>query len=71
MTCVARIRRDDADGAMQVFAVVPTSEGLDPGLSIRLGGKALVRPFWAVFEGPEQGFREWVVIVDLGGTYLV
>lgn len=54
MTCVARIRRDEADGAVQVFTIVPTSEGLDPGLSIRLGGKALGRPVRAVFAGSEQ-----------------
>ena len=54
MACVARIRRDEADSTVQVFAVVPTSEGFDPGLSIRLSGKALGRPFRAVFAGSEQ-----------------
>jgi hypothetical protein len=54
MTCVARIRRDEADGAVQVFTIVPTSEGLDPGLSIRLGGKALGRLFRTVFACSEQ-----------------
>ena len=54
VACVARIRRDEADGAVQVFAVVPTSEALDSGLSICLGGEALGRPFRAVFAGSEQ-----------------
>ena len=45
MPRVARIRRDEADSTVQVFAVVPASEVFDPGLSIRLGGKTLGRPF--------------------------
>ena len=58
MTCVARIWRDEADGAVQVFTIVPTSEGLDPGLSIGLGGKALGRPFRTVLACSEQRLGE-------------
>ena len=56
MACVARIRRNEADGAVLVFTVVPTREALDPSLSISLGSEALGRPIWAVFTGSEQGF---------------
>ena len=68
---MARVGRDEADRAVQVFVVVPIGEGFHPSLRIGFAGKTFAWPVWAVFEGPEQGFREWVVIVDLGGTYLV
>ena len=68
MTSVPRIRRDEADGAVQVFAVVPMCEGFHPRLSIGLFRKTLGRPFWPVFAGPEQRFRVRVVIADTRAT---
>jgi len=54
MAGVARIWGDKADGAVQVFTVVPASETFDPGLRICLGCEALGRPLWAVFASSEQ-----------------
>jgi len=53
MARVARIQRDEADGAVEVLAVVPTDEGLHPRLSTGLGGKALGWPFRAILAGSE------------------
>ena len=44
MASVARVGRDEADRAMQVFVVVPIGEGFHPSLSICFCGKALAWP---------------------------
>lgn len=49
MARVAPIRRDEADGAVQVLAVMPAGEGFHPGLGVCLCGKALGRPVRAIF----------------------
>lgn len=61
---MARVGRDEADRAVQVFVVVPIGEGFHPSLRIGFAGKTFAWLVWAVFEGPKQGFREWVVIAD-------
>lgn len=64
MTCVARIWRDEADGAVQVLAVIPNSEGFHPGLCIGPCGKALGRPFRTVFACSEKRLGERIVVAD-------
>ena len=44
MASVARVRRDKADGAVQVLAVIPVGEGFHPSLGICFRGKAFGRP---------------------------
>jgi len=41
MASVARTWRDEADGAVQVLAVIPTGEGFHPSLGICFCGKTL------------------------------
>ena len=66
MASVARIRRDEADGAVQGLAVIPSGEGFHPGLRICFGGKSLARPVWAILAGAEQGFGERVSLLTRG-----
>jgi hypothetical protein len=56
MATVACVRRDEADGAVQVLAVIPAGEGFYPDLRIGPRGKPLGRPVWSVFAGAEQRF---------------
>ena len=64
MASVARIWRDEADGAVQVRAVIPIGKGFHPGLRIGLGGKPLGWPVRAIFAGSEQRLGERVVVAD-------
>lgn len=64
VSCVALVWGDEADGAVEMLAVVPACEGMHPGLRISLGGKALGLPVGAVFAGPEQCLEKGIVIAD-------
>ena len=64
MASVARTRSNEADGAVQVLAVIPAGEGFHPGLSVCLCGKALGRPVRAIFAGSEERLGERIVIAD-------
>jgi hypothetical protein len=64
MVSVACARGDEANGAVQMLAVIPTGEGFHPSLSICFCGKALARPVRAVFAGSEQSLREGIIIAD-------
>ena len=66
MSCVARVRGDEADGAVQMLAVVPFCEGFYPSLRISLCGKPLGRPVRAVFAGSEQSFRDGLPLLTRG-----
>lgn len=68
MAIVARVRRDEADGAVEVVFVVPACEGFDPCLSISFCGKTLGRPIRAVFAGSEQRLGKGVVVADARAT---
>ena len=64
MASVARTRSNEADGAVQVLAVIPAGEGFHPGLGVCLCGKALSRPVRAIFAGSEERLGERIVIAD-------
>ena len=68
MASVARTWCDEADGAVQVLAIIPTGEGFHPSLGICFCGKALCRPVRSIFAGSEQSLREWVVVADPGAA---
>jgi len=54
MASVARTRSNEADGAVQVLAVIPAGERFHPGLGVCLCGKALGRPVRAIFAGSKE-----------------
>ena len=64
MASVARARRDEADGAVQMRVVIPFREGFHPSLGISLGCKALARPVRAILASAEQRLGERVVVAD-------
>ena len=68
MASVACIRRDEADGTVQVLTIVPVGEGFHPGLSLFFRGKTLGWPARPILAGSEQGFGERVVIADARAT---
>ena len=61
---MVRIWSDEADCAVQVLAVIPIGEGFDPNLRIGPRRKTLAWPVRPILAGPEQRFREWVVVAD-------
>ena len=61
---MARTRSNEADGAVQVLAVIPAGEEFHPGLGVCLCGKALSWPVRAIFAGSEECLGERIVIAD-------
>src|SRR5512134_3633585 len=59
---------DEADRTMPVLAIVPPDEARHPIASCLDVAEALGRPFRAVLAGPEQGFREGIVVTDPGAA---
>ena len=61
---MARSWCDEANGAVQVLAVIPRGKGFHPSLGVLFGCKPFVRPVRAIFAGAEQRLRERIVIAD-------
>ena len=61
---MARIWRDEADGAVHVLAVIPFCEGFHPSFRIGLGGKTLGWPVRAILAGSQQRLGEGIIIAD-------
>ena len=68
MPSMARIWRDEADGAVQMLTIIPAGEGFHPSLSVRRCGEPLARPVRSVFAGAEQSFGERIVVTDARAT---
>lgn len=60
--------RDEADGAMAVFLVVPTHECGGPAARLKQVLERLDGQLRSIFQGTEQGFRIGVVIAHRGAA---
>jgi len=64
VTAMARLEGDKADGAVTMFGVVPAHEGLHSVTRVFDRRKPLGRPCRTALAGPEQGFREGIIVAD-------
>lgn len=58
------VRPDEANGAVQMLAVIPTDEGFHPSLCLCFCGKPIGWPVRTVFAGPQPSFGERITVAD-------
>ena len=65
---VAVVGGDEAQGAVQVLAVVLGDEGIDPGAGIVEAGEGAVGEVGAVLDGAEEGLGVGIVVAFSGAV---